>query len=131
MHPPVPGLGGTIDTGEYLALPLTLIRKTPPPVFLICADLTGPCSPLESLYLKPDVALPDQNGFPLRPVPWGSRKVCDVGLAPSARTVSVAPSSAGLPTSVFGLDRSFALPPKLRLSGVLGFLTSNWLPRIS
>src|SRR6185503_15803498 len=131
MHPPVPRLGGTIDSGENLALPLVLIRKTPLPVFLICTNLTGPCSPFESLYLKPDVALPDQNGLPLRPAPWVSRKVCSEGLSPSARTVSVAPLATGFPTSGFGLDSSFALPRKLRLSAVLGFLTSNWLPRIA
>ena len=130
MHPLVPRLGGRIAIGWYLALALTLIRKTALPVFLICTPLTGPCSPLESLYLKPDVVLPDQNGCPLRFMPWGSGKVCDVGLLPSARTVSVAPSTVGSPTSGFGLDRSLALPLKLRLSAVLGFLMSNPLPRI-
>jgi hypothetical protein len=131
MHPPLPRLGGTIDSGETLAVPLTLIRKVPLLVFLICADFTGPCSPCESLYLKPVAAVPDQNGFPVRPVPWGSEKLCAVGLSPSARTVSVAPLSVGSPTIESGLGRSFALPTKLRLSAVLGFLTTNWLPRIS
>jgi hypothetical protein len=118
-------LGGTIDSGEYFAVPLTLIRKTPWLVFLICTDFTGPCSPFESLYLKPFVGSPDQNGLPVKPIACGSEKVCVVGLLPSARTVSVAPSTVGSPTSGFGLVSSFALPMKLRLSGVLGSLTSS------
>ena len=130
MQPPVPRSGGTTDIGANRAVPLTLMMKTPLPLFLICADLIGPCSPRESLYLKPFAALPDQKGFPLVAVPCGSAKVCCVGLSPSARTVSVAPSTVGSPTRGFGLDFSFALPTKLRLSAVLGFLTVSWLPRI-
>jgi hypothetical protein len=130
MHPALPRFGGASDSGEYFPLPLTLIRKTPLPVFLICKVLTGPCSPFESLYLKPFVRSPLQKVLPLRPVAWGRRNVCDEGLSPSARTVSVAPSTVGSPTIVFGLVISFALPTKLRWSGVLGSLTSSWLPRI-
>ena len=130
MQPPVPRSGGTTDTGENRALPLTLMMKTPLPLFLICADLTGPCSPRASLYLKPFAVLPDQKGLPLLAVPCGSAKVCCVGWSPSARSVSVAPPTVGSPTKGFGLDRSFALPVKLRLSGVLGFLRLSWLPRI-
>jgi hypothetical protein len=130
MQPVVPGSGGTTVSAMYLPLPLSLIRKTPLPVFLICADLMGPCSPFESLYLKPLMASPLQNGLPLSAVPWGSGMVCDEGVPPSARTVSVAPLSVGSPTIVFALPSSFALPTKPRLSGVLGFLSWNWLPRI-
>jgi hypothetical protein len=118
-------LGGTTKIEETFAVPLTLIRKTPRLVFLICTDFTGPCSLFESLYLKPFVASPDQNGLPFRPIACGSRKVCDVVLLPSARTVSVAPSTVGSPTIVFGLSSSFALPTKLRWSGVLGSLTTS------
>ena len=118
-------MGGTSDNPTYFAEPLTLIRKTPWLVFLICTDFTGPCSPFESLYLKPFVASPDQNGFPLKPTACGSEKVCDVGVLPSARTVSVAPSTVGSPVSGFGLNSSLALPTKLRWSGVLGSLTSS------
>src|SRR6185295_7857760 len=103
MQPPFPRFGGTTVTEAYLPLPLTLIRKTPLPVFLICADLTGPCSPFESLYLKPFTVSPVQNGFPLRPIPCGSGKVWLEGLSPSARTVSDAPATVGSPTSGFGL----------------------------
>ena len=130
MQPPVPRSGGTTDTGENRALPLTLMMKTPLPLFLICADLTGPCSPRASLYLKPFAVLPDQKGLPLLAVPCGSAMVCCVGWSPSARSVSVAPPTVGSPTKGFGLDRSFALPVKLRRSGVLGFLRLSWLPRI-
>ena len=49
MHPSVPGSGGTIDKGACFALALTLIRKSWLLVFLICAKLTGPCSPFGSL----------------------------------------------------------------------------------
>jgi hypothetical protein len=62
-------LGGTTVTGMYLAVAFTLIWKVPLPVFLIWADFTGPCSPLESVYLKPLVASPLQNGLPLDAVP--------------------------------------------------------------
>ena len=108
----------------------TLIVKVPLPLFLICADFTGPCSCFECLYLKPLIASPLQNGLRFSAVPWGSGKVCSEGLAPSARTVSVAPASVGSPTIEFGLATSLALPTKLRFSGVLGSLTTNWLPRI-
>jgi len=130
MQPPVPGFGGTTETGEYLPEPFTLIRKTPLPVFLICADLIGPCSPLESLYLKPLVVSPLQNGFPLIPVPWGSANVWLVGSLPSARTVRDAPAIVGSPTSGFGLAVSLPLTMTPRLSAVLGFLSTSWLPRI-
>jgi hypothetical protein len=123
-------LGGTTSTAAYLPVPFTLIKKVPLPLFLIWAAFTGPCSPFESLYLKPLVASPLQKGLPFRPVPWGSRKVCADGLSPSARTVSVAPSTTGFPTIVLALAVSFAFPTKLRFSGVLGFLTTSWLPRI-
>jgi hypothetical protein len=130
MHPLVPGLGGTTFTAETLAVAFTLIVKVPLPLFLIWAALTGPCSAFESLYLKPLVASPLQNGLPFSPVPWGSGNVCSVGVPPSARTVSVAPLATGSPTIVFVLATSLALPTMLRLSGVLGFLTTSWLPRI-
>src|SRR5262245_29848742 len=110
MHPPLPGLGGTIDKGAYLALALTLIRKNPLLVFLICTKLTGPCSPLASLYWKPSVELPAQNGSPFRSLPCGSRKVCSVGLSPSTRIVRVAPATVGSPTTEFGLGHSLASP---------------------
>jgi hypothetical protein len=76
------------------------------------------------------VASPLQNGLPFSPVFWGSGKVCSEGLSPAARTVSVAPSSVGFPTIVLVLATSLALPTMLRLSAVLGFLTTSWFPRI-
>jgi hypothetical protein len=130
MHPLVPRLGGTTFTAAYLAVAFTLMVKVPLPLFLIWAAFTGPCSPFESLYLKPLVASPLQKGLRFSAVPWGSEKVCADGLSPSARTVSVAPLATGSPTIVFALATSLALPTKLRFSGVLGFLTTNWLPRI-
>ena len=123
-------MGGTTFTAAYLPVAFTLIVKVPLPLFLIWADLTGPCSPFESLYLKPLVASPLQNGLPLRPTAWGREKLCSDGLSPSARTVRVAPLTVGSPTIVFELAVSFALPTILRLSAVLVFLTTSWLPRI-
>jgi hypothetical protein len=131
MHPLVPRFGGTRSTGTTLAEPFTLIVKVPLPLFLICAVFTGPCSPLESLYLKPLTGSPVQYGLPVTiDVPWASPKVCSDGLSPAARIVSVAPSATGFPTIVFALVFSFALPTKLRFSGTLGFLTRSWSPRI-
>src|SRR5437870_5298332 len=117
MHPLVPGLGGTIDKGAYRALALTLIRKSPLLVFLISTELTGPCSPFRSLYLKPPTE-PTQNGLPLESAPCGSGKVCSVGLSPSTRIVRVAPAMVGTPTRGFGLVLSLASPARRRFSSL-------------
>jgi hypothetical protein len=130
MQPLLPRLGGTTFTGEILAVPLTLIVKVPLPLFLIWADFTGPWSYFESLYLKPFMGSPLQNGLVVELVPCGSAKVWAEGLSPAARIVSVAPATVGSPTIVAELAFSLALPTKLRFSGVLGFLTRSWSPRI-
>ena len=131
MHPVVPRLGGVRFTVWYLPVPFTLIVKVPLPLFLICAVFTGPCSPFESLYLKPLTESPLQYGLPVSgEVACVSAKTCCEGLSPATRIVSVAPLVTGSPTSVFALVFSFALPTKLRFSGVLGFLTRSWSPRI-
>ena len=109
-----------MDKGAYRALALILIRKSPLLVFLICAEPTGPCSPLASLYLKRSVELRAQNDLPFRVVPCGSGKVCSVGLSPSTRIVRVAPASVGSPTRESGLPHSIASTATRRLSGVLG-----------
>ena len=92
-------MGGTIDKGAYRAVALTLIRKRPLLVFPIRTELTGPRSPFGSLYWKPYVGLPAQNGLPFRSGPGGSGKVCSVGFSPSTRIVSVAPATVGSPTT--------------------------------
>src|SRR5439155_18825754 len=101
-------LGGTMDKGACRALALTRIRKSPLLDFLISTELTGPCRPFRSLYRKPSVELPAQSGFPFTSVPWGSGKVCSVGLSPSARIVRVAPATVGSPTTEFGPPHSIA-----------------------
>ena len=50
-QPKMPLFGGTTDTAPCLPSITALIRKMPLGVFLIWAVLTGPFSPLESLYL--------------------------------------------------------------------------------
>jgi hypothetical protein len=50
MQPPVPGLGGTMAREACRALALTLIRKSPLADFRMLTELTGPCSPIGSLY---------------------------------------------------------------------------------
>ena len=61
----MPLLGGTTETGENLLLMTALIWKTPFAVNSIMASLTGPFSPLPSLYLKPFTASPLQKGLPV------------------------------------------------------------------
>jgi hypothetical protein len=138
-QPLSPGLGGTTDTSfgpgppdavPFLPFALNAMVKTPFLLFLIAACATAPFSPLESLYLNPEVALPVQKGFPLAFVPCGSAKVCSVDVAPSARTVRVAPSTVGSPTRVFELAFSLALPVTFRFTAEPGSLTTNSVPRI-
>jgi|SRR5581483_1699903 len=129
MHPPVPRSGGTIDKGARRALTFSLIRKRAL-VFLISTEPTGPCAPFGSLYLKPVVELPAQNGLPLGSVPCGSGKVCSVGWSPSARTVRVAPAIVGSPTTMLALPYCLASPATRRLSGLPASLTTSCLPRI-
>jgi hypothetical protein len=114
-----------------LPVPIALIRKTPLPLFLICALLMGPFSPLGSLYLNPFAALPLQKGSPVVGLmPCGNGNVWLPGVPPFALTVSVAPPTVGSPTIVLPLPFSLALPTTFRLSGVLGFLSCSVSPRM-
>src|SRR4051794_39960102 len=119
-----PGFGGSTRMRPSLPDSTALIEKLPLGVFLIWALLTGPFSPLASLYLNPLTALPLQNVLPVMLLtPCGRGNTCADGVPPLAEMLSEAPETVGSPTMVFVLAFSFAFTSALRLSGVLGFLS--------
>src|SRR5262245_58183383 len=62
---PLPAFGGTTETAPCLASTTIFIVNVLFGDLLIWKTLTGPFSPFESLYLKPLLASPLQNGLPV------------------------------------------------------------------
>src|SRR5262245_29358019 len=85
---------------------------------LMSTDLTGPWSPLLSLYLNPVEPIAAQNDLPVEDVPCGRLNTWEDGVVPNAKTCRTAPPAGpafvGLPTIVFGLFFSLPLPVILR-----------------
>src|SRR4029453_10606848 len=138
MQPSVPGFGGTTVTGPFFPLTTAWIENEPPPERSMLTVFTGPCSPRESLYVKPVLAEPDQKGLPLLLVPCASTNVCALGVAPLASTWRMAPPAmparVGSPTRRLGLFFSLAGPAGVRFDGSapgFGSLTVRELPRIA
>src|SRR5262249_17981313 len=130
-QPSKPGSGGSTVIDPRLPSATALRTILPRDDFLICALLRGPFSPFESLYLKPFVASPLQKGLPASAlVPAGRANVCALGVPPFATNKRLAPATVGSPTMVSGLATSFALTTTFRFSGVLGFVTTSWEPRM-
>src|SRR5262249_46782937 len=100
MQPLVPGSGGTTSTVPFLPLIFALMLKLPLGDFLMLTLVTALWVPLGSLYLKPFVESPDQNGLPVELVPCFRSKRWLVGFPPLAMTSRNAPP---------------ALPPKVGL----------------
>src|SRR5262245_11645746 len=95
--------------------------------------MTGPFSPLGSLYWKPCTISPRQNGCPVRAlVPPAKLNDCTLGVPPLAVSVTVAPATVRSPTTVAELPASFAVTTNFRRSGLYetGFFTTSCLPRM-
>src|SRR5262249_57851255 len=95
--------------------------------------MTGPFSPLGSLYWKPCTISPRQNGCPVRAlVPPAKLNDCRLVVPPLAVSVTVAPATVRSPTTVAELPASFAVTTNFRRSGLYetGFFTTSCLPRM-